>query len=338
MEASKRAAYSKDAKRRVGGLSTVLAMTEPTGPLPSSLPEGAPIPVATVPGALAPLGALHSQVGPASSLSAVGTSLSTPSPSELPPFPEPEPEPEPEEPEKMEAEEEEQSDEAMSEAGSSEAEETVMVVPEPAAEEEVTSPMEEEEEVGPQGLSPEVGDVVDPETRTRVLAQRYEVQKVVGEGAYGLVMKCKMRGSDTYVAIKEFKIEEDDPDADDVRRTSKREVDLLRNLQHPHVVGFIEEFYVKDKLFIVMEFVPCNLLEVLESHNGGLDKDMVRSVIYQLVKSIDFIHQKDIVYRDIKPENLLVTETGQVKLCDFGFARYVTRPDETLTDYVATRW
>ena len=91
-----------------------------------------------------------------------------------------------------------------------------------------------------------------------------------------------MKSRDTYVAIKEFKIEDDDPDADDVRRTSQREVELLRELQHPHVVGFIEDFYVKDRLFIVMEFVPCNLLEVLESHHGGLDREMIRSVMFQV--------------------------------------------------------
>jgi hypothetical protein len=48
------------------------------------------------------------------------------------------------------------------------------------------------------------------------------------------------------------------------------------------VVGFIEDFYQKDRLFIVMEFVPCNLLEVLESHNGGLGREMIRSVMFQV--------------------------------------------------------
>jgi len=117
--------------------------------------------------------------------------------------------------------------------------------------------------------------------KSRVLSQRYEVLKIVGEGAYGLVMKCRRRKDNQYVAIKEFKIEDDDPDADDVRRTSQREVQLLKELQHRHVVTFIEDFHVDDRLFIVMEFVPCNLLEVLESHVGGLDREMIRSVIFQ---------------------------------------------------------
>lgn len=89
------------------------------------------------------------------------------------------------------------------------------------------------------------------------------------------------------MAIKEFKLEDDDPDADDVRRTSKREVELLKELKHRHVVGFIEDFYVRDRLFIVMEFVPRNLLEVLESHDGGLDREMVRSVMFQVGAFLD---------------------------------------------------
>lgn len=94
----------------------------------------------------------------------------------------------------------------------------------------------------------------------------------------------------------------------------------------------------------MFEYVPRNLLEVLEERPGGLDPTLVRRYIWQLVKAIAWCHRHDIVHRDIKPENLLVgpddTRSDALKLCDFGFARQLKRhkPDEVLTDYVATRW
>jgi len=187
---------------------------------------------------------------------------------------------------------------------------------------------------------PSVNDTIS-EDGTRLLGGKYEVQHVVGEGAYGLVMKCKVHRTDppVHVAVKEFKTSEEDPDAEDVKRTSRREVALLRHLQHPNVVRFVDEFLVRERLFIVMEYVPCNLLELLEAQPGGMDQEAVRLIVYQLCSAISFIHAKNIIYRDIKPENLLVDEQGRVKLCDLGFARfYHGLPDEHLTDYVATRW
>lgn len=102
----------------------------------------------------------------------------------------------------------------------------------------------------PQSLGGSIGtgapanpmDVTEP-GGVRVLAGKYEVQHVVGEGAYGMVMKCKVRGTEPihWVAIKEFKIDDNDPDAEDVKRTSLREVAVLEALQHPHVVGFVDK-------------------------------------------------------------------------------------------------
>jgi serine/threonine protein kinase len=91
------------------------------------------------------------------------------------------------------------------------------------------------------------------------------ILQVVGEGAYGRVMMA--RDTETAegrpVAIKEFKVSDDDPDAEEVRRTSRREVALLKVLNHPHIVKYLNEFYDQEnKLFVVMEFVPRNLLEV----------------------------------------------------------------------------
>lgn len=172
----------------------------------------------------------------------------------------------------------------------------------------------------------------------RLLGNMYDVLKVVGEGAYGMVMKSVNRQTGEVVAVKEFKVNDDDPDAEEVRRTSRREVQLLKNLNNKNIVRYLSEFYEREKLYVVMEFVPRNLLEVLEAHVNGLDKEVVRRCIYQLCKAMTFIHKQDIVYRDIKPENLLIDPQGTLKLCDFGFARKVITDGTILTDYVATRW
>eukprot|EP00899_Mesostigma_viride_P025298 jgi/Mesvir1/5953/Mv00712-RA.1 len=164
-----------------------------------------------------------------------------------------------------------------------------------------------------------------------------QVLKMVGEGAYGRVMKCRDRTNGELVAVKEFKILDDDPDAEDVRKTSLREVMLLKSVQHPNIVQYKDEFYVGNKIFIVMEFIPRNLLEVLEDSGNAIDHELVKKYIYQLIKAITFIHSQDIIYRDIKPENLLIDNNGTLKLCDFGFARYIGQ-GPALTDYVATRW
>lgn len=88
-----------------------------------------------------------------------------------------------------------------------------------------------------------------------------------------------------------------------------------------------------------MEFVPKNLLELLEEAAGGLDKSVVRSTIRQLCRAIGYLHKHAVLYRDVKPENILIDSTGNLKLCDFGFARRWTAGSaEILTDYVATRW
>lgn len=89
----------------------------------------------------------------------------------------------------------------------------------------------------------------------------------------------------------------------------------------------------------VFEYVEKNLLEVLEEQPQGLEPELVRTYILQLVHAIHWCHSNNVVHRDIKPENLLVNaHTKTLKLCDFGFARILNSQAQELTDYVATRW
>jgi cyclin-dependent kinase-like len=165
---------------------------------------------------------------------------------------------------------------------------------------------------------------------------KYEVLGVVGEGAYGVVLRCRNKENGETVAIKKFKESEDD---DIVKKTTLREVKVLRMLRHPNIVSLKEAFRRKGKLYLVFEYVEKNLLEVLEDNPNGLDPEMVRRYIFQLCLAIDWCHRSDIMHRDIKPENLLISaRANELKLCDFGFARAVTSARQELTDYVATRW
>ena len=166
------------------------------------------------------------------------------------------------------------------------------------------------------------------------MQNKYEVLEVVGEGAYGIVYKCRNKETGQYVAIKKFKEVEDDL----VKKTMKRELRMLQKLTHPNIVSFLEAYKRKGNLYLIFEYIPKNLLEILQENFHGLDQKLIRHFIYQLCKSIKYLHSQNIIHRDIKPENLLVDNNMNIKLCDFGFARFLNSKNEKLTDYVATRW
>ena len=137
------------------------------------------------------------------------------------------------------------------------------------------------------------------------------------------------------MAIKKFKDTDDD---EIIRKNTQREVKMLRILRHENIVELKEAFKRKNRVYLVFEFVDKTLLDVLEQSPNGLDQEYIRKIIYQLVKALEYMHSFDVVHRDVKPENLLITIQDKLKLCDFGFARVLPKQNENITDYVATRW
>lgn len=163
----------------------------------------------------------------------------------------------------------------------------------------------------------------------------YEGIGKIGEGAYGIVMKCRNKDTGEIVAIKKFKDVEDEV----VQKSMIRELKVLKSAKDNNIVKLKECFKKKGQLYLVFEYVEKNLLEVIEKYPEGLDSKLVKSYIFQLCKAVNYIHNLNIVHRDIKPENILITNENVLKVCDFGFARPVVQnKDGILTDYVATRW
>ncbi|KAK3100121.1 hypothetical protein FSP39_015052 [Pinctada imbricata] len=150
------------------------------------------------------------------------------------------------------------------------------------------------------------------------------------------------------MALKYFSLLDLDPieryhsyfsENDDVKRTTLRELRMLRTLKQENIVDLREAFRKKGKLYLVFEYVERNMLELLEEMPNGVPTEKVKSYSYQLCKAIKWCHSQDIIHRDIKPENLLISRNDTLKLCDFGFARSINGGlVGVYTDYVATRW
>nr|KAG5714477.1 hypothetical protein BaRGS_006923 [Batillaria attramentaria] len=165
--------------------------------------------------------------------------------------------------------------------------------------------------------------------------EKYEKIGKIGEGSYGVVFKCRNKDTQQLVAIKKFVESEDDPL---IKKIAMREIRMLKQLKHPNLVRLIEVFRRKKRLHLVFDYVDHTLLNELDRHPRGLPEGMVKRIVYQTLLAVNFCHQYNTIHRDVKPENILITRQGQVKLCDFGFARILTGPGDEYTDYVATRW
>ncbi|KAL3274321.1 hypothetical protein HHI36_015722 [Cryptolaemus montrouzieri] len=164
---------------------------------------------------------------------------------------------------------------------------------------------------------------------------KYEHVMLVGEGSYGVVMKCRHKELDQMVAIKKFLETEEDAT---IRKMALREIRMLRRLKHENLVAIIEVFRYRKRFYLVFEYLNGTILDELERMDGGLGEERCRERLYQIIRAISYCHSNQIIHRDVKPENVLVSSNGVVKLCDFGFARLATNTNEPLTDYVATRW
>ncbi|KAK2575438.1 hypothetical protein KPH14_011176 [Odynerus spinipes] len=137
--------------------------------------------------------------------------------------------------------------------------------------------------------------------------ERYERLARLGEGSYGVVFQCRDR------------------------HTGKL------NLKHPNLVNLLEVFRRKRKLHLVFEYCEHTLLNEMEKFPHGCPDLMIKQLTWQILQGIAYCHRLGCVHRDVKPENILITAEGVVKLCDFGFARMLS-PGENYTEYVATRW
>mmetsp|Transcript_59080 Transcript_59080/g.128253 ORF Transcript_59080/g.128253 Transcript_59080/m.128253 type:complete len:294 (-) Transcript_59080:233-1114(-) len=156
-----------------------------------------------------------------------------------------------------------------------------------------------------------------------------------GEGTYGVVYKARDRQTDLFVAMKKIRLETED---EGIPSTTLREISTLRQLRHPNIVELNDVIHSDGRLYLVFEFVDKDLKKYMEAVNGPLDPELIRSYTMQMLSGLEFCHVKAVMHRDLKPQNILVSRDGRLKLADFGLARAFVPPIRPFTHEVVTLW
>jgi eukaryotic-like serine/threonine-protein kinase len=172
-----------------------------------------------------------------------------------------------------------------------------------------------------------------------LIAGRYELQELVGSGGMSNVFRAYDRLLERSVAIKILH-EQFGRDDDYVERF-RREARSVAQLAHPNIVTVIDRGEEDGRQFIVFEYIEGENLKALVS-NGPLPVDEALDYGLQVAGALDFAHKRGLVHRDVKPQNVLLTEEGQAKVTDFGIARSLDVQGVTQTgtvlgtsDYIA---
>jgi len=172
--------------------------------------------------------------------------------------------------------------------------------------------------------------------------RKYEIGQKLGKGAYGIVWKAVEKKSRQTVALK--KIFDAFQNATDAQRTF-REIMFLQELnEHPNIVSLLNVLKADNDrdIYLVFEYMETDLHAVIRANI--LEDVHKQYIMYQLFKSLKYMHSGEVIHRDIKPSNLLLNSECFLKLADFGLARSIAAlenpndPNPVLTDYVATRW
>ncbi|KAJ5068579.1 sterile20-like kinase isoform b-related [Anaeramoeba ignava] len=144
----------------------------------------------------------------------------------------------------------------------------------------------------------------------------FTLEDVLGEGSYGKVYKAKHIASNFELAIKVI------PTQSFEDSETKNEIDLLKSFKNQSIVTYFGTLFKDNNLWILMEYCSGkSILDLMEKLEKPLSEEQAGFVLFSTLQGLVYLHKNDIIHRDLKAANILLTENGKVKIADFGVSK-----------------
>ncbi|KAK8034478.1 hypothetical protein PG993_009473 [Apiospora rasikravindrae] len=165
------------------------------------------------------------------------------------------------------------------------------------------------------------------------IASHYQVLEELGRGSFGVVYKGIEKATGEVVAIKHIDLESTDDDIQDIQA----EISVLSTCASSHVTQYKASFLRGSKLWIVMEYLGGgSCLDLLKPEPSVFSEPQIAIICRELLAGLEYLHAEGKIHRDIKAANVLLSETGKVKLADFGVAAQLTNIKSQRNTFVGT--
>ncbi|KAK9480920.1 kinase-like domain-containing protein [Lipomyces japonicus] len=168
--------------------------------------------------------------------------------------------------------------------------------------------------------------------------EKYTKEKKVGEGTYAVVYLGRQVSTSRPVAIKKIKVGQF---KDGLDMSAIREIKFLRELRHENVIELVDVFISSGtarSLNLVLEFLSADLEMLIKDRTIMFAPADIKSWMCMTLRGLHHCHRHAVLHRDLKPNNLLISPTGELKIADFGLARRQPGPYDGMTPTVVTRW
>jgi eukaryotic-like serine/threonine-protein kinase len=163
----------------------------------------------------------------------------------------------------------------------------------------------------------------------KIIAERYELLEIIGQGGIGVVYKARHTLMNRIVAFKMLRSESLKDERN--RKRFQQEAEAMSKLSHPNIVSVFDfGFTQDDSAFLVMDFLDGKDLDTLIQEEGYLTPEEVAPIFIQICDAMTLSHTQGIIHRDLKPGNIIVVREGKesvAKLVDFGMAKFETQKD-----------
>ncbi|KAG6441026.1 hypothetical protein O3G_MSEX001578 [Manduca sexta] len=155
--------------------------------------------------------------------------------------------------------------------------------------------------------------------KTPIRVGFYDIERTIGKGNFAVVKLARHRITKTEVAIKI--IDKSQLDASNLQKVY-REVDIMKRLDHPHIIKLYQVMETKNMIYIVSEYASKGEIFDYIAKYGRMAEQAARRKFWQILSAVEYCHERRIVHRDLKAENLLLDANMNIKIADFGFSNY----------------